>query len=196
MADWRSRAHLQPSTLFNLCLAFREAGRYHDAMEAVRYGLEKHGRSGGGADLLLFSAVEEALAGNTETAARQMNEVSIRPNVAYDQYLLGITKALVEFQQASPQARRESFSIVRRRLGDTFRQRQLWRCSRDVRQTFRRAGCSFAANGAGWQARRWFALRLHWQWLACPCLLVFVLVPPLVIPAAAALLLTRILRNR
>ena len=165
MADWRSRPILEPYMLFNLCYALRNLGRYPQANEVAEYAVQKWGnRKHEGADLRLFLAVEKALAGSTSEAMEVLKRVNVRKTAAYDQQLFAIAKALVEFQQSSPEARRQQFKAARRQLAAVFPARSVFRPGTDVRRTFARAGKVFAQNGGGHAARVWFFWKLNWQW--------------------------------
>jgi hypothetical protein len=164
--------------LFNLCLGLRQLGRYAEADEVARYTIQKWGHREGSADLRLFLAVEEALSGNVAGAQEQLKQVSIRKNVAYDQDLLALAKALVEFQQAPEGERARQFKAVRVQLAKRFTAWRLVNVMQDVRRTFRRAGRIFVRHGGGWQARLWFTWKLNWQWLLLPLVPILVLFPP------------------
>lgn len=151
--------------LFNLCLGLRQLGRYAEATEVVRYAVEKWGHREGSADLRLFLAVEDALSGEVTSAQEHLKQVSIREKVGYDQDLLALAKALVEFQQTPEAERGERFSAICRELARRFSGTRLPNLNKDIRRTFRRAGKVFAEKGGGWRARLWFGWRLNWQWL-------------------------------
>jgi tetratricopeptide (TPR) repeat protein len=198
LADWRSRSGAEPWMLFNLCLALRHLGRFQQADETTRQVIEKWGHRQTSADLRLFLAVEAALAGDTGAAVGQLQQVQARKDVPYDQQLLAITRALVEFQQASPEKRRSQFKAIRERLNATFATGRMPRYSRDVRRTFRRAGQAFQRDGGGWQTRLWFWWKLNWQWLlvlAIPVYVLAVLVqPPLLLGLFVCLIIYRVSR--
>jgi tetratricopeptide (TPR) repeat protein len=182
--DWRHRKNVQPWMLFNLCLALRQLGRYAEADEAARYTLERWGHREGSADLRLFLAVEAALAGNVADAQEQLQNVSTRKNVAYDQDLLALAQALVKFLQVAEAGRHKQFSAVRLELAARFSAQRMLRVSKDVRRTFRRTGKMVAKNGGGMRAQFWFGWKLNWQWLLLPLLpvvLALAIQPPILL---------------
>jgi hypothetical protein len=154
--------------LFNLCLALRHLGHYGEANAIARHVLETWGHWEESADMHLFLAVEDALSGSLKTAQEHQQRVVVRENVAHDQELVAIAKALVEFQQAPTAERARQFKAVRDRLGERFSGWKLLHVMKDVRRTLRRAGKVFACEGGGWNARLWFAWKLNWQWLLLP----------------------------
>lgn len=192
LSDWRSRPTVQPWMLFNLCLGLRQLGRYPEADGVARYAIQKWGHREGSADLRLFIAVEEALSGNVAGAQEQLQQVSIRKNVAYDQDLLELAKALVEFQQVPAAERVQQFKAVRLPLAKRFTAWRLVNVMKDVRRTFRRAGKIFIQQGGGWRARLWFGWKLNWQWLLLPLVLTLAVFPPLLV----GLLIGLAMRNK
>lgn len=181
LSDWRSRSNVEPWMLFNLCLGLRSLGRYAEAGEVVQHIIRKWSYRAGSADLRLFLAVEEALAGNVSVAQAHLKQVAIRKQVAYDQDLLALARALVEFQQAPAAERARKFKAVRAQLAPRFTPWRLLHVLTDVRRTFRRAGRVFEWQRGGLRAWAWFGWRLHWQWLLLPLVLVAVLFPPLLV---------------
>ena len=200
LADWRSRPSAEPWMLFNLCFALRHLGHYQQANEVAEYAVQKWGyRQENGADLRLFLAVEKALAGSIDAAIENLQRVHARSNVPHDQQLLAITKALVEFQQSPPEARRLQFKAIRQQLGTVFPAGKTLKSDRDVRRTLRRAGKVFVQNGAGQGANIWFFWKLNWQWSLlplAPILLAVALFPPILIGLALGLLIRRSRRKR
>ncbi len=185
LADWRTRRDVQPWMLFNLCLGLRQMGRYSEAIEIVRFAFDKWGHREGSADLRLFLAVEDALVGQLAGAQENLQHISIREGVPYDQDLLALAKALVEFLQVPEADRVKKFKAVRAQLAKRF---TAWRMIdgvlKDVRQTFRRSGKVFAKHGGGWRAKLWFGWKLNWQWLflpVAPFLAMIALSPPILI---------------
>ncbi|HEV2692729.1 MAG TPA: C39 family peptidase, partial [Verrucomicrobiae bacterium] len=165
LSDWRNRRDVQPWMLFNLCLGLRQLGRYPESTEVVRYAVQKWGHREGSADLRLFLAVEDALAGDVAGTQENLKQVSIREKVAYDQDLLAIAKALVEFQQSPAQERVKQFKAARAQLEKRFTARRVAALQGDVRRTFSRAGAVFIQNGGGWRARLWFNWVLYSRWV-------------------------------
>ena len=178
LADWRTRPHIQPWMLFNLCLALRHMGQYDEAYAIAQHVLEAWGHREGSADMRLFLAVEDALSGKISSALLHLKLAVARDNVAYDHDLVSLAKALVEFQQASLADRADKFKTIRRQLGERFFALRMLLLMKDLRRTFRRAGKIFVREGGGWPARLWFGWKLHWQWLLMPALppVVFALV--------------------
>jgi tetratricopeptide (TPR) repeat protein len=183
LSDWRTRRNVQPWMLFNLCLGLRQLGRYEEATEVVRYAIEKWGHRDGSADLRLFLAVEDALFGKLTDAQQHLKQVSIRQKVAYDQDLLALAKALVEFQQSPAAERVQQFKAVQVQLGKRFVTNRMLGIEKDARRTFSRAGRVFIEQGGGWRAKLWFGWRLNWQWLLTPLIPIVILFPPALIVA-------------
>jgi tetratricopeptide (TPR) repeat protein len=184
LADWRTRRDVQPWMLFNYCLALRHLGRYDEANEVARHVLETWGHREGSADMRLFLAVEDALAGLIPSAQQHLQRIVVREGVAHDQELLALAKALVEFQQVPSAERPRQFKAIRRQLGECFSAWRLVHVMKDVRRTFRRAGKVFVHNGGGSPARLWFGWKLNWQWLllpAAPVLLALAVQPPVLL---------------
>ncbi len=178
LSGWRTRQEVQPWMLFNLCLAYRQRGRYEEATSLAHYALEKWGHREGSADLRLFLAVEDALAGDFPKAAQNLKQVVIREAVPYDHDLLALAKALVEFHTHSLSERPNEFKAVRRSLGQHFSNWRLLQVSKDVRRTFRRSKNVFIREGAGWRAHLWFGWKLNWQWLLLPVSPVLLAIAP------------------
>jgi hypothetical protein len=170
LADWRTRSHIQPWMLFNLCVALRHMGRYDEAYAIAQHVLGVWGHREGSADMRLFLAVEDALGGKISSASLHLKLAVTRDKVAYDQDLVSLAEALVEFQQASHADRAEKFKTIRRQLGERFSAWRMLLLMKDVRRTFRRARKTFVREGAGWPAQLWFGWKLHWQWLLIPAL--------------------------
>jgi tetratricopeptide (TPR) repeat protein len=176
MADWRSRREIQPWMLFNLCLALRHLGQYAEANDVARHVLSTWGHREGAADLRLFLAVEEALAGSVAAAQEHLAQVVVRENVAYDQDLRALATALVDFLKAPVGERAAQFRAVCPPLAQRFTTRRMLKLRKDVRRTFRRAGQVCVREGGGWRAQWWFGWKLHWPWLLVPLAWVALLV--------------------
>ncbi len=119
----------------------------HAAADVVaRHVLAAWGHRESAADMRLFLAVEEALAGCIPAALQHLQAVAIRKDVAYDRDLLAIAKALVEFQQAEPGEACWQFKVVQAQLSVRFTPADAEgdeRCEADVSPL----GKSFAAQG-------------------------------------------------
>ena len=199
LSDWRQRPDVQPWMLFNYCLALRHQGRYAEVTEVARYVIQTWGHREGSADMRLFLAVEDALAGAIPSAQQHLQQLVIREDVAHDQELLALAKALVEFQQMPAAERSRQFESLRRQLGERFAAWRLLRVMKDVRRTFRRAGKVFIREGGGWRARLWFGWKLNWQWslvLAAPVLLAIAVQPAILPGLFLGLLIWRFTRSR
>ena len=185
LSDWRSRQNVEPWMLFNLCYGLRQLGDYAEATVVARYAIDKWGHRDGSADLRLFLAVEDALAGEVAGAREHLQQVSIREKVAYDQDLLVLARTLVDFQQSPVADRLRQFEGLKVELGKRFNHRRMLSVMKDVRRTFRRAGVVFARQGGGWRARLWFGWKLNWQWSLLPltpCFLALLFQPVVAIP--------------
>jgi tetratricopeptide (TPR) repeat protein len=195
LSDWSSRQSVQPWMLFNLCLAYRHLGQYDQANALARHVLDKWGHREGSADMRLFLAVEEALAGAVTQAAEHLKQVRVREKVAYDRELRALAKTLVEFQQTPIGERAERFKSLRHELDESFSAWRLLNVMKDVRRTFRRSEKVFVHEGGRWRAQLWFFWKLNWQWLlvpVAPLALVVLAQPPVLISA----LLWRLARTR
>jgi len=203
LIDWRLRREVQPWMLFNLCLALRHLGRYEEANTIARHVLESWGHREGSAELRLFLAVEEALAGSLATAREHLEKVVVREDSYHDRELLALAKALVELQVVPMTERQRAFRRARQSMASHFDNwRMLW-LMRDVRRTFRRSGRVFVREGGGWRARLWFGWKLNWQWLLLPiapmALVVVAPTAPVVValpPVLLGLLLWQVIRSR
>ncbi len=195
LADWRDRPNVQPWMLFNLCLALRHMGQYGEATTVARHVVQTWGHREGSADMRLFLAIEEALAGSPATAAEHLEHVVPRENVRYDEQILALTKALVDFRKTPQPDRRAALKAVRRQLAKHFGTWRLLHSMRDVRRTFARTGDVFHRNGAGFGSWLWFKWKLHWQWSflpLAPLALAVALQPPILL----GLLIWRLSRRR
>ncbi len=195
LSDWRQRQGVQPWMLFNLCLALRHLGRYEEANSLARHVLETLGHREGSADLRLFLAVEDALAGAIQDALQHLEKVVVREDVLHDRQLVALARALVEFQQCSAAERPGKFRKLRSGLEEKFSAWKVWRAMKDVRRTFRRSGKAFVQRGAGWRARLWFGWKLNWQWLLVP-LIPFALILVVQPPVLLGLVIWRMSRGR
>ncbi len=165
LADWRQRSNVQPWMLFNLCLALRHLKRFNESNSVARHVLATWGHREGAAALHLFLAVEEALGGELSAAEDHLSRVETRKNMSYDQQMLALANALVEFQKTPWPARRKQFQALRRQLAPRFKALHSLSSNRDVRRTFARAGTLFRREGAGAGAQLWVLWKLYWQWL-------------------------------
>jgi cellulose synthase operon protein C len=184
LSDWEKRSNVQPWMLFNYCLALRHTGRYDEAARVSRHVIETWGHREGAADLYLFLAVEEALAGSLPAAEAHLQRVVVRERTVYDQQMLALAKALVELQQVPRAERRRHFRSIRERLAPQFDAWGFLGSMRDVRRTFRRTGVVFFHQGAGPGAWLWFKWKLYWQWSLLPLAplsLAIALQPPVLI---------------
>jgi tetratricopeptide (TPR) repeat protein len=159
LRDWRERREVEPWMLFNYCLALRQLGDYEEAMAVARHVVQTWGHREGAEDMHLFLAVDEALAGNVPAAEEHLKLVAVRDAVTYDQQLLSLAKALVEFQSMPREERLRRFNELRLGLQKWFVSGKI--STPDVRRTFRRAGDLFAREGAGRIAWLWSRWLLH-----------------------------------
>lgn len=184
LAGWRERPHVEPWMLFNLCLAMRHLGLYAEAGDVARHVIETWGHREGSADMHLFLAVEDALAGDVAKARERLGKVVTRENVTYDRQLLALTKALVEFHETKRPERRKKFATIRRQLEPQFGAWTFLWSMKDVRRTFARTRKVLGDGGAGPGALCWFIWKQHWQWSLSPLFPVFVAIalqPPILL---------------
>jgi hypothetical protein len=200
LADWPSRANVQPWMLFNLCLALRHLGRYGQANAVARHVVEVWGHREGAADMRLFLAVEDALTGSIPSALLHLQLAVVRDQVDYDQQLLALAKALIDFRQTPAAERPTKLSAIQRSLQARFPFVGLLRADKDVRRTFRRVGKAIVHLGGGGPARLWFGWRLHWAWLlflAAPAIVVAGATnPSSFVPTALAIVLISVWISR
>jgi hypothetical protein len=168
LGNWRERPNVQPWMLFNLCLSLRHMGRYDEATSVARHVIQTWGHREGSADMRLFLAIEEAIAGSTAAASEHIRHIVLREGVYYDQQMLALTEALVEFLKAPHAERHAQFKVARERLAKHFGAWRLLKSMRDVRRTFHRAGAVFHREGGGRGAWLWFTWKLRWQWCFLP----------------------------
>jgi tetratricopeptide (TPR) repeat protein len=164
LSDWRARPNVQSWMLFNYCLALRYLGRYEEANDVAEHVIQTWGHREGSGDMHLFLAIERALVGATRAAQEHLQRASVRSNVRYDQQMLALTKALVEFHSTPPAQRRGRFAAIKGALSEQFAAPTLVKSMRDVRRTFWRAAEVFRRDGAGFDAWLWSRWKLHWQW--------------------------------
>jgi len=75
-SDWRAHPDLNPGALYCVALALRGVGREREAHEVVQLALSKPFADQQFPILKLWCAQEEALAGNTESAAAHFNAIN------------------------------------------------------------------------------------------------------------------------
>src|SRR5262245_7377833 len=102
--------------LFNYCLALRYAGRLEGADEVAEHVRQTWGHREGSGDMHLFLAGERALVGAVRAAQEHLDLASVRSNVRYDQQMLALTKALVDFHRTSLAERRGRFAAIKAAL--------------------------------------------------------------------------------
>ncbi len=186
LADWQTRPNAQPWMLFNLCLAFRDLGRYEEGNVLARHVVDTWGHREGSAGLRLFLGVEDALAGDLESASLHLKLAVARKDVPHDQALLALAQAILEFRQTPVAERARQSRTIRQTLARRLSAWALFRSKKDVRRTFQRAGDVFTREGGGRLAYWWVVWRLNWQWLLLLVspLLLLVVAPRLTLLAA------------
>jgi tetratricopeptide (TPR) repeat protein len=160
LSDWEQRPNLQPWMLFNHCLALRNTAKWPEATRVARHVVSKWGHRDGAADLRLFIAIEEALAGRLAEAKEHLEHAFVRPDTAYDQQMIALTRALVTFQELPLNQRPKGFADVRKQLNARFPSGTLPKAAPDIQRTFKRTGRALSKAGAGWRAWIWFRLKM------------------------------------
>jgi hypothetical protein len=138
MSDWRSRPELEPALSYCLAFALRGAGRFQEAHQFIKGTLEKSNAGEQFPGLQVWYAMEEALAGNTETAAAHFKQ--LKP-LAWDDDLLCryyLTRGVIRVQQAEPNARKEAFDLACERIKDRFRRGRVYQKDLLLRREYRR----------------------------------------------------------
>ena len=167
MADWKTKPELDTPLLHCLALALRGAGRIRAAHEVIALALTKPGADQQYPALKVWYAMEEALAGNTQSAAAHFKE--LKP-LGWDDDLLCryyLARGVIRVQQAEPNARKEIFAAATARIRDHFRRIRIYQKDVLLRSEYRRcfwrmsrdAGRPLAGILAGWRsADTWWFL--------------------------------------
>lgn len=138
MSDWRSRPELDGALSQCLAFALRGAGRFQEAHQVIKAALEKPNAGAQFPGLEVWYAMEEALAGNTQTAEAYFRQ--LKP-VAWDDDLLCryyLTRGVIRVQQAEPSARKEAFDLACERIKDRFKRIRIYRKDILLRHEYRR----------------------------------------------------------
>jgi hypothetical protein len=138
MSDWRSRPELDAVLINCLTFALRGSGRFQEAHLFIKAALEKANTGDQFPGLEIWYAMEEGLAGNTQTADAHFK--SLRP-LAWDDDLLCryyLTRGVIRVQQAEPRARKEAFELACERIKDRFRRNRIYHKDILLRREYRR----------------------------------------------------------
>lgn len=116
MSDWADRDDAEPWMLMNLILALRGLERPDEASRISQYVMDnlEDGYAASYHDTWLL--VEEALAGDTKTAAEHLEAVDPEDLDSYHQLLRLWVEVLLEVQKTPPAERGRAFDDARRRM--------------------------------------------------------------------------------
>jgi hypothetical protein len=169
MADWQARPELDLQLLHCLALALRGAGRIKEAHEVIGVALAKPGAYQQYPALKVWYAMDEALVGDTESAAAHFKE--LKP-LGWDDDLLCryyLARGVIRVRQAESNARKEAYAAATARIKDHFRRVRVYQKDTLLRSEYRRcfwrmscdAGIPIAGIFAIWRsADAWWFLML------------------------------------
>jgi hypothetical protein len=138
MANWRTRPGFDLPLLYCLAVALRGAGRIKEAHEVIALALAKPGADQQYPAFKVWYAMEEALSGNTQTAAAHFKE--LKP-VGWEDDLLCryyLTRGVIRVQQSETVDRKQAFAAATGRIKDHFRRIRVYRTDILLRSEYRR----------------------------------------------------------
>jgi hypothetical protein len=138
MSDWGKRPELDLGLLHCLVFALRGSGRFTEAHEMVGMALGRPGADQQFPVFKVWSAMEEALAGNIQKAAGHFKE--LKP-LAWDDDLLCryyLARGVVRVRQPEGKARKEAFGLACDRIKDRFRRIRVHQKDVLLRREYRR----------------------------------------------------------
>jgi hypothetical protein len=169
MSDWRQRPELDSSLLYCLVVALRGSGRKAEALEATRLAMEKCGTD---PRIRLWHAMNEALAGNTESAAAAFKELGSPDwdKDSFNRYYL--VRGMIRVQKAEPGFQAEALESASGRAEEHFRRPPVYKRDVLVRREYRQCMCRMARDAGDWRA----FCRACWRsadsaWLLIPLLI-------------------------
>ena len=158
LADWHTRADIQPWMLANLCIALRHLGQYDEANTVATFSVARWGHTEGTDFMHLFLSLDCAITGRVEEARTHLRHIATHPNAPEEQKLLTLAKALVAFLETPEPERRQAFGAFKESVSSHFLNIEILYRERDLQRTFRNAGRTIIQNGGGWPAR-WYFMR-------------------------------------
>ena len=191
VSDWRSRGELDLPLLHSVALALRGVGREREANEVVKLALSKPSAEQQFPILKLWCAQEEALAGNTESAAAQLKDVRPAGWEPDSVVLFYLSRGVIRVQRAETKGRGEAFAAALDRVRDQFRHHKIHEREVMLRRQYRRCVWRMAHDSGRWGAGLVGAWRSADRWST---LVVLLLVPGLQL--FAPLYLVRLCTNR
>ena len=174
MSDWRSRPELDGALSQCLAFALRGAGRFQEAHQVIKATLEKSTASDQFPDLKVWYAMEEGLAGNTQTAEAHFKQ--LKP-LAWDDDLLCryyLARGVIRVQQAERNERNEAFDLACERIKDRFRRIRIHKKDILLRHEYRRCLWRMARDSGRFVP----GLRAAWRSADSPALVVPLLIVP------------------
>jgi hypothetical protein len=174
MSDWRKRPDLDLPTLRCLAMALRATGRTKQADEIGRLALAKPAAAEHFPIFKLWSAQNEAFAGNSQNASIDFKQIN---TTGWDDDALALyylVRGVIRVQKADSTNRKEAFAAARDRIGYLFRKAPIYKRDVFLRREYRRCFARMAKDSGQWSQ----AVRATWRssdsW--------FFLFPLLVIP--------------
>lgn len=161
LADWADRSDLQAWMLINVVLALRALGREAEAAAASRRALTLPADATT-AHHRLWLAVDAALAGETEAAAKHGDGIDPQTCDASHRFLHALVGGLLAVQRAAPRDRPEALRRVRRRLRAAAAAcTPMPEDRRAILRTYRRCVLRLGRDGGTIGALLWAC----WRWL-------------------------------
>ncbi len=176
MSDWRERPELDLSLVHCLVAGLRGSGRVAESKEVIRVALAKHATDPRLQPLKLWHAMDEALAGNTDSAASLFKEF-VSPEWdkdSFNRYYL--VRGMIRVQKANKESRAEASGSAWTRIEDHFRRPPIYQRDLLVRREYRQCMCRIARDAGYWPGR----IRATWRSAdSWPFLIPLLLVPGL-----------------
>jgi hypothetical protein len=138
MSDWDKRSNVEADLMYGLALALRSTGQEPKAHEVVNRALARSGAAEKYPTLELWYALEEALAGRTQSAVEHFERLEPAGWNQYNLCLYCLTRGVIRVQQAQPEERRAAFHHGYERIQERFRVTRVHRCGTLVRREYRR----------------------------------------------------------
>ena len=154
LADWRSRADLQPWMLIPLAVALRGAGRDDEAAEASRHALGLEDQDARSGCHSVWLATDELLTGRAEAATNHLATTDPSGLNPYYQSLYALVQVTIELQPMDATERGQAFAPIRERLRAAPPEPVDWSCPA-FRRTHRRLVQRLARDVGGISAMLW-----------------------------------------
>ncbi len=146
----KRREDLDSTGLYCVALGLRGTGSEAAAHQIVLRALSQPEAASRVPMLLLWQAMEEALAGETRSAATHLKQVNV---VGWDDDSLlsyHLTRSVMRVQQAERAERKEAFQIGYERMRERFRKRPVYKRHILLRQEYRRCLWRMAKDSGRW----------------------------------------------